>query len=92
MRAEVKDQAEESLSASVVAGGRGRKGGSFQSAGAEEAVIGAEGAGTPPHTHHIRSRALGPHCPAQAAMERLDSRSRGWDRHLNKSQNEHVLT
>lgn len=51
MRAEVKDQAEESLSASVVAGGRGRKGGSFQSAGAEEAVIGAEGAGTPPPPH-----------------------------------------
>lgn len=88
MRAEVKEQAEESLSASGLAGGGGRKGGD-----SEETVIDAEGAGPPhTHTHHIRSRALGPHCPAQAATERLDSRSRGWDRHLNKSQKEHVLT
>lgn len=83
MRAEVKEQAEESLSASVVAGGRGRKGGSFQSAGAEEAVIGAEGAGTPPppptpHTQQSSWTTLpcpGSHGEAGQQVQRLGQTS-----------------
>lgn len=81
MRAEVKEQAEESFSASVVAGGRSRKGGRVRAAGAEEpgeAAVADRGEGwgnTPPPALTAEFLQWRPHRPAQAVTERLDSGS-----------------